>query len=216
MRPYFKQLIIESWKTKFQRDPQDMHWRNKAKRKIRHFKNHFLSILVGVDATFPPYLWGLLLPQAKLTVNLLRQSTINPKISAWEYFNGPFDFNKKPLSPVGYKVLIHAKPATCKLWDYRAKQGFYVGPALNHCRCYKLVKSEMKQKVISNIVEFWHAYLQILVVLADNKIINGLQVMAGALQNAHPPTSSNQMDDIETLQTLFEKWKLLAPSSITE
>jgi hypothetical protein len=55
---------------------------------IQHFKNHFLSILTGVDAAFPPYLWGLLLPQAKLTINLLRQATINPKISAWEYFNG--------------------------------------------------------------------------------------------------------------------------------
>jgi hypothetical protein len=43
------------------------------------------------------------------------------------------------------------------------------------------VKSETKQKVISNMVEFRHAYLQILAVLADDKIINGLQVMAGAL-----------------------------------
>ncbi len=77
---------------------------------IRHFKNRFLSILAGVNAVFPPYLWDLLLPQAKLTVNLLRQATINPKISTWEYFNGPFDFNKTPLAPVGCKVLIHAKP----------------------------------------------------------------------------------------------------------
>jgi hypothetical protein len=101
-------------------------------------------------------------------------------ISAWEYFNGPFEFNKTPFAPVGYRVLIHAKPATCKLWDYRAKQGFYVGPALNHYRCYKLVKLETKQKVITNMVKFRHAYLQIPAVFADNKIINGLQVMAGA------------------------------------
>jgi hypothetical protein len=78
-----------------------MHWRNKAKRMTRHFKNHFLSILAGVNATFPPYLWDLLLPQAELNVNLLCQATINPKLSAQEYFNGPFDFNKTPLAPVG-------------------------------------------------------------------------------------------------------------------
>jgi hypothetical protein len=89
-----------------------MHWRNKAKRMIRHFKNHFLSILAGVDATFLPYFWDLLLPQTKLTFNLLRQATINPKISAWEYFSGPFDFKKTPLAPVGCRVLIHTKPAT--------------------------------------------------------------------------------------------------------
>jgi hypothetical protein len=78
-------------------------------------------------------------------------------------------------------VLIHAKPATRKSWDYRAKQGFYVSPALNHYRCYELVKLATKQKITSNTVEFKQAYLQILAVSADNKIINRLQVMASAL-----------------------------------
>jgi hypothetical protein len=35
--------------------------------------------------------------------------------------------------------------------------------------------------------------------------------MAGALQNAPPPTSSHQLDAIEMLRTLLEKWKRLAP-----
>jgi hypothetical protein len=150
----------------------------------------------------------------KLTVNLLRQATINPKVSTWESFNGPFDLNKTPLAPVGCIELIRAKRATRQSWDYRAKQGFYVGPALDHYRCYKLMKSETKQKVIFDTVEFRHAYLQIPAVLADDKIINGLQVMAGALCNAPPPTSSNRLDAIEMLRTLFEKWKLLAPPTL--
>ncbi len=115
---------------------------------------------------------------------------------------------------MGCRVLIHAKPATQQSWDYRAKQGFYFGPALDHYRCYKLVKFETKQKVISDTVEFRHAYLQIPAVLADDKIISGLQVMDGALQNAPPPTSSNQLNAIEMLHTLFEKWKLLAPPAL--
>ncbi len=92
--------------------------------------------------------------KAKLTINLLRQATANPKILAWEYFNGPFDFNKTPLALVGCRVFIHAKPGTRRSWEYRAKQGFYMGPALKHYRCYELVKSETKQKVISNTVQF--------------------------------------------------------------
>jgi hypothetical protein len=155
----FKWVITEPWKTKFQLVLPDMYRRNKAKRMVRHFKNHFLSILAGVDAAFPLFLWDPLLPQAVLTINLLRQATINPKISAWEFFNGPFDFNKTPLAHMGCRVLIHAKPAMHRSWDYRAKQGFYVGPALNHYRCYELVKSETKQKVISDTVKFRHAYL---------------------------------------------------------
>jgi hypothetical protein len=54
-------------------------------------------------------------------------------------------------------------------WVCRAKQGFYVGPALDHYRCYKLVKLETKQRVISDLVEFRHAYLQIPAVLEDDK-----------------------------------------------
>jgi hypothetical protein len=80
--------------------------------------SHFLAILAGVDAAFPPYLWDLHLSQAKLTLNLLRQSTLNPWISAWEFFQEPFDFNKTPLGPVGCRVLIHAKPATRRTWDF--------------------------------------------------------------------------------------------------
>ncbi len=201
----FKRAITKTWRAKFQLVPLDMHRRNKAEQMIRHFKDHFLSILAGVNATFLPSLWNLLLPQVELTINLLHKTTDNPKILAWEYFNGPFDFNKTPLAPVGCRVLIHAKPGTHRSWDYRAKQGFYVGLALNHYRCYKLVKSETKQKVISDTVQFRHAYLKIPAVSAEDKILNGLQVMVGAMQNAPLPTSSSQLVAIEALRALLEK-----------
>jgi hypothetical protein len=80
----YKEAITFKWNTKFNNSnffqlvPLDMHRRNRVERAIRTFKDHFLAILAGVDAAFPPYLWDLLLPQAKLTLNLLRQSTTNP------------------------------------------------------------------------------------------------------------------------------------------
>ncbi len=143
----FKQAITFAWHAKFQLVPPDMHSRNCAERAIRTFKDHFLAILAGIDKSCPPYLWDLLLPQAELTLNLLRQSTINPKSSAWEFFNGPFDFIKTPLGPVGCRVLIHAKPTTRRSWDFRAKEGFYIGPALDSYRCFKLVKMDTKSQV---------------------------------------------------------------------
>jgi hypothetical protein len=51
----FKRVITESWKTKFQLMPPDVHRRDKAKQIIPHFKNRSLSILTGADAAFPPY-----------------------------------------------------------------------------------------------------------------------------------------------------------------
>ncbi len=63
----FKRVINETWRATFQLVLPDMFL--KAEQKIRHFKDHFLSILADVDATFLPSLWDLLLLQAKLTIN---------------------------------------------------------------------------------------------------------------------------------------------------
>ncbi len=71
--------------------PPDNHRRNLAERSIQTFKNHFKSILAGVDDSFPMKLWDRLLPQAVLTLNLLHQSNAVPTISAWQYVHGNFD-----------------------------------------------------------------------------------------------------------------------------
>jgi hypothetical protein len=114
---YNKEAITFKWTTTFQLVPPDMRHCNRAECTICTFKDHFLAILAGVNSASPPYLWDLLLPQAKLTLNLLRQAILNPQISAWKFFQGPFDFNKMPLGPVGCCILIHAKPASCWSWD---------------------------------------------------------------------------------------------------
>jgi hypothetical protein len=108
----YKEAITFKWNAKFQLILPDMHRCNQVERAICTFKNHFLLILAGIDAAFPLNLWYLLLPQAELTLNLLWQATLNLQISAWEFCQGPFDFNKTPLGPVRCLVFIHAKPST--------------------------------------------------------------------------------------------------------
>ena len=78
----YKEAITFKWNATFQLLPVDMHCQNMAERAICTFKDHFLAILAGIDSAFPPYLWDLLLPQVELTLNLLRQATLNPRISA--------------------------------------------------------------------------------------------------------------------------------------
>jgi hypothetical protein len=207
----YKHAITVTWQAKFQLVPPDMHRCNWAERAIRTFIDHFLSILAGVDASFPPYLWDLLLPQAELTLNLLRQLALNPRISVWEFFHGPFDFNKTPLRPVGCRVLIHTKPVTRCSWDFSAKEGFYIGLALDSYLCFKLVKSDTKSQVISETVKFPHAYRTIPTPTPADKIIHGLQVMSVALKDAPPPTTITQVKAIANLRDLFKSWRLLGP-----
>jgi len=89
-----------------------------------------------VDKDFPIHLWDRLLPQAELTLNMLRGSRLDPTISAWEELHGPFDFNRTPIAPPGVRVLIHEKPAVRGTWAPHAVEGWYLGPALNSYHCY--------------------------------------------------------------------------------
>jgi hypothetical protein len=67
----FKQCIRKNGMT-HKLVPPNNHRCNIAERAIQTFKNHFISILSGVDNWFPLSLWCHLVKPAKLTVNLLR------------------------------------------------------------------------------------------------------------------------------------------------
>jgi hypothetical protein len=118
--------------------PPHQHRRNKAERAIRTFKNHFISLLAGVDPSFPMCAWNELLEHAEITVNLLRVCPAHPRMSAWEGLNGPYDYDAHPLAPPGTAVTIFETPEQRKSWDKHGIQGFYVGPALKHYRCYNV------------------------------------------------------------------------------
>eukprot|EP00956_Cyclotella_meneghiniana_P040761 scaffold204570_cov36-Cyclotella_meneghiniana.AAC.1 len=81
-----------------------------------NFKAHFLSILAGTTEDFPLQLWDKWLPQAEITVNLLRQSNATPDISAYAHMNGPFDYNKMPLAPLRCNVQVHEKADKRGTW----------------------------------------------------------------------------------------------------
>ena len=111
-----------------------MHRHNASKQMIQTFKDHFISILAGVSSTFPNFLWGKLLPQTDLSLNILRQSDIAPSISAWEHFYGPIKFVATPLAPLGIPLIIHTKSDSRRSWDFCGRKDFTTGPALEHYR----------------------------------------------------------------------------------
>ena len=76
--------IMEKWKSKYQLVPLDMHRQNAAEWAIRTMKAYFPAIRASFDPGFPKLQWDLLLPQAELTINLIRQSQYDPTKTAWE------------------------------------------------------------------------------------------------------------------------------------
>ena len=100
--------------------------------------DHFKAILVRVDKTFPMHLWDRLLQKTESTLNMLWQTNIAPKISAYAYMYGQHDFNKMPLAPMGCAVLIHNKQAVKKTWDDHANKRYYTETSREHYQCYKI------------------------------------------------------------------------------
>lgn len=98
---------LQKHKVDYQLVPPHIHRRNAAERAIRTFKNHFLACLATADATFPVVKWDRLVQNAVITLNLLRNSRVNPRLSSYAYLFGTFDYNKTPLGPPGCKVVIH-------------------------------------------------------------------------------------------------------------
>jgi hypothetical protein len=120
----------------FQLVPPYIHRCNAAERAIRSFKDHLIAGLCSTDKSFPVHLWDRLLPQAVITLKMLRTSRINPKLSASTHIDGQYDFNRSPKAPPGTRIIAHETSSRRRTWAPHGQDGWYIGPALEHYRCY--------------------------------------------------------------------------------
>jgi hypothetical protein len=154
-------LFKESIKTNcdLQLVPPDTHQRHLAKRAIQTFKNHFIAILAGLNASFPMTLWDKLLPQTILTLNLLWQAKTDPSVSAYQFMHGEFDYNKMLLAPLGCAVQMHESTNRQRTWNVHSLNEWYLGTSDKHYRCYTIYCTKTRAKRISDTVFFQHRYL---------------------------------------------------------
>jgi hypothetical protein len=108
------------------------HRRNADERAIRSFKDHLIAGLCSTDKSFQMHLWDRLLPQVVITLNMLRTSITNPKISAATHIFGQYDFNRSPMAPPVTRIKAHETPSRRRTWAPHGKDGWYIGPALEH------------------------------------------------------------------------------------
>jgi hypothetical protein len=100
----------------YQRVPPHYHRRNAAERAIRTFKENFAAGLASADLDFTFNLWDCLLPQAQMTLNLLRTSRQHPQLSDAAHYHGMIDYNKTSFSAPGNKIVAHEKPSQRRTW----------------------------------------------------------------------------------------------------
>jgi hypothetical protein len=138
----------------FQLFPPYSHRRNSAERAIRSFKDHLIAGLCSTDKSFPMHLWDRLLPQAVITLHMLITSRINPKISAATHIYGQYDFNRAPMAPPGTRIIAHETPNRSRTWAPHGQDGWYIGPALEHYRCYTVYIIKTRGERVVETVDF--------------------------------------------------------------
>jgi hypothetical protein len=139
----------------FQLVPPYIHRRNLAERAIILFKHHLIAGLCSTDKYFPMYLWDRLLPQTVITLNMLRTSKINPKLSAATHIYDQYDFNRAPMAPPGTRIIAHKTPSRRQTWAPHGQVGWYIGPALEHYRCYTVYITKTRGDIIVETVDFF-------------------------------------------------------------
>ena len=195
-------------KIHFQLVPPHLHRTNVAERAIATFKDHLIAGLANTDPSFPLHLWDRLLPQAVLTLNLLRPARYNPRLSAWCALNGAFDFNATPLAPPGTKVQFYDPPATRKTWAPHSLDGFYLEPAMQHYRCYRCYIPATRSEWIARTVHFLPHDTPMPKLSSADRITEAARELSIALQNPHPasliaPIPLQQIDALRKLSEIF-------------
>ena len=183
--------------------PPDTHRRNQAERAIQTFKSHFIAILAGVDESFPMSLWDRLVPQAVMTLNLLRQSRKNPSISAYQHVNGNFDYNKLPLAPLGCAVEMHESTNRRKSWDPHSLSGWYLGTSTEHYRCHKIFCKKTRSERISDTVFFQHRYITQPTVTPEDQVIKAIGDLSSALRGQQNDKGREEMSALKRLNGIL-------------
>jgi hypothetical protein len=122
----------------YQLVPPHCHIRNAAEGAIHTFKENCVAGLAPVDPDFPLHLLDRLLPQAEMTLNLLRKSRKHPQLSAASHYHGMVDYNKTAFAPPGCKIIAHENPPQRRTWAPHGQHGYSLGPVIHHYRCQNI------------------------------------------------------------------------------
>jgi hypothetical protein len=205
----------------YQLVPPHCHRRNAAESAIRTFKEHCVAGLSSVNPSFPMHLWDRLLPQAEITLNLLRTSRLHPQLSAAAHYHGLVDYNKTASAPPGCTIIAHEKPGKRRAWAPHGPHGYSLGPAVHHYRCQNVYISATASECIVDTLELFPHNYQMPQFSSTNRLLVAAKDMTDALQNPHPavPFASVGDDTIAALADLAAIFKLKlrqAPSPATQ
>ena len=140
---------------------------------------------------------------------MLCSSRQNPKLSVDTVLNGIHDFNKEPMAPLGTKVLVHETPEQRRTSAVHGQEGYCIGSAPNHYRCYQVYISSTNGIRIAETVEFFPTHYKMPTMTAPDKAISAATQLIVILQTPQPNSSfpivgDKEMQALSQLAQIFQ------------
>jgi hypothetical protein len=197
----------------YQLTPKGKHARNAAEKGIQIWKDHFLAGMATTNPQFPLSRWDKLVEQSNITLNLLRASRVNPQLSAYAQVFGAFDYSKTPIPPPGMRVLAHVLPADRASFAPHSIQGYSIGPAMEHYRCFKIfVPSTGGTRIADTVRWFPHGDLKMPIASKESLLHAAIQDLSATIKSTVknsilPPENTTNRQTLLDLHELFTKPK---------
>ena len=77
-----------------------------------------------------------MIPQVQDYINLLHRSCVDPTKSAYEILEGPYDWNRYLMAPLGTKAIIYEDSDTRASWAPHGLDVWFLGTSKDHYRCH--------------------------------------------------------------------------------
>jgi hypothetical protein len=130
---------------------------------------------------------------------MLRTSRINPKLSAATHIYGQYDFNRAPMAPPVTRIIAHETPNRRRTWAPHGQDGWYIGPALEHFRCYTVYITKTRGERVVETVDFFPKHFTLPFPSAQDVATKAAAELTHALLHQQPAGPFCKVGDEQTL-----------------
>ena len=130
-----------------------------------------------------------------MTLNMMRESAISDKLSAYQQLHGNYNYSDHPIAPLGMKVEVYrSKQSRDTTWSNHTFTGFYVGPAMEHHKCFRVYNPLTKRVVITDSLN-WFPIDQFKLDLntPTDDILTAIGILERAVTNIYMPLGNSDM-----------------------
>ena len=99
--------------------------------------------------------------------------------------------------------MIHNTSNKRKSWDQRGREGFSVGPDLQHYRCIQSIDGKTKALIITDTAEYFHRYLTQPHITAEDRMTHAMQFLIASLKDVPASICNSQLAAIDAVKAIF-------------